>query len=206
MNNKLDKKARQVLEFWFGELTEGLAQPAQQHMWYAGGEDIDQQIRARFGDLLHETASGQHREWAYHPKGRLALIVLFDQFTRHIHRGQAAAFAYDHLALTLCQEGLALGHDKSLQQAEKGFFYLPLEHAQDLVCQDQAVALFEALLAQALDAGHRQHAQQALAFARQHRDIIARFGRFPHRNAALGRASTKAELRYLAQGGQRFGQ
>ncbi|MDF2179549.1 DUF924 domain-containing protein [Aliiglaciecola sp. CAU 1673] len=206
MNKKLDEKAQEILTFWFGELTDGLANKQKQRLWYGASEQVDADIRERFGDTLLAVAKGNYQHWAQSPQGRLALILLFDQFSRNIYRGQAEAFAFDHLGLRLCQEGLSLGHDQLLQHTEKLFFYHPLEHAEDLGCQQQAVELFKALAAEAPDEPRRQSAESALKFVEEHRDIIAQFGRFPHRNAVLGRASNEAELRYLESGGKRFGQ
>ena len=133
------------------------------------------------------------------------MIILFDQVPRNCYRGTAAAFAFDREALTLAYEGLQVAADAALEPVERVFFYLPLEHAESVEAQDACVAAFERLVAEAPEE-LRGLAAATLKYARGHRDIIAKFGRFPHRNVALGRESTPAELEWLASGGERFGQ
>lgn len=167
-----------VLRFWFDELT-----PEQ---WFRGGDDLDAQILARFGDALERAKAGELDGWAATPDGALALLILLDQFSRNIHRGSADAFAQDEKALTVARSAIDAKFDKAQAPERRTFFYLPLEHSEDLADQERSVALFEAL-------GDPIQAD----YARRHRDIIARFGRFPHRNPLLGRPSTAEEIAFL---------
>ncbi|MFQ5761239.1 MAG: DUF924 family protein, partial [Acidiferrobacterales bacterium] len=148
---------------------------------------------------------GQLTSWEQHPRGRLALIVLLDQFSRNIYRGTAQAFAQDELALSLCLQGIDIGHDLALRPIERTFHYLPMEHAESLEMQDKSVQHRRQLVA-SLPPAMAKKSQFSLDLAISHRDIIARFGRFPHRNRLLGRVSTAAEREYLSQGGATFGQ
>lgn len=174
----------EVLDFWFRELT-----PAQ---WFEGGDDIDRTIRERFAKRVDQALDGTLDHWAATPRGRLALIILIDQFIRNVFRGEARAYSGDEKAQKLVLAGLDLEADKALTLSERQFFYMPLMHAEDLALQDRSVALFAALEAEV--AGIH-------AFARGHRNVVARHGRFPTRNSALGRADTEAEEAYLREGG-----
>lgn len=172
-----------VLDFWFRELT-----PAQ---WFENGETLDPVVRERFGELHEAAARGERDHWAGEPRSRLALILVLDQFSRHIHRGHAAAFAHDPRACELCLDGIARGFDEQLNLAERHFFYMPLMHSEARLVQARGIEQFEKLV---------EFAQGVLDFARDHAETIERFGRFPYRNAALGRTSTAAEKHYLASG------
>lgn len=185
-----------VLAFWFG------AGDAVDPRWFNGGEAFDREIGRRFGDTIAAALAGALDGWAATRDGALALIVVLDQFTRNVHRGTPGAFAGDARALALAQRLVERGDDRDLPPLRRWFAYMPLEHAEDLAVQDRCVALFEALLA---DAGaHHEALAGALDYARRHRDVVARFGRFPHRNEILARASTPAELEFLRQPGSRF--
>jgi uncharacterized protein (DUF924 family) len=203
MNNN---EYQAVLEFWFGEISGELAAKDKQKIWYASSAQTDETIRQQFELLLQRADEGELEHWAHKPRGCLALILLFDQFSRNIYRGQPDAFAFDDKALALCQQGLASGQDKQLTLVERLFFYHPLEHAEDLQAQQQSVALFAQLMNEYPDGPQYQAASHAHGYAVEHRDIIRRFGRFPHRNMVLGRRSTDEEQAYLEQGGKRFGQ
>lgn len=194
-----------VLAFWFGPPDAGPEIRADcAKMWFAGGAAIDAEVARRFAGE-HAAAVRRHRDhWAATPRGRLALILLLDQFSRHLHRGGPEAFASDRHALALALAGIDAGQDAHLGDAKRAFFYLPLHHAEDRAAQEQSVALF-ARLAERCAPGWRPHAAEFLRYAREHRDVVARFGRFPHRNAVLGRASTAAESAYLASA-PRYGQ
>jgi uncharacterized protein (DUF924 family) len=180
--------AEDVLDFWFqGDPT--VWRPC----WFTRDRNFDAAIRARFADLLPAALAGQHDAWATTPEGALALVITLDQFPRNLHRATPRAFAADAKALTLATAAIAAGHDKALTPMQRVFLYLPFEHSESLADQDRSVALFESLgIANVTDYAHR------------HRDVILRFGRFPHRNAALGRASTPEELAYLAEPGAGF--
>jgi uncharacterized protein (DUF924 family) len=195
----------QVLDFWFGNCgADGALDPAKQKMWFGDGREYDAGIRERFGEL-HERASlgALQDEWAATPRGRIALIIVLDQFSRHIHRGTAAAFAQDPAAQQLVISGVGLNADRALIPAQRAFFYVPLEHAEDLALQRLGVRCFDGL-AHAVAPPWRREYEGFLDYARRHRDIIERFGRFPHRNAALGRASTAGETEFLKQPGSSF--
>lgn len=190
-----------LLAAWFGEPTDDLTRARRQSpLWWGKSEETDAWLRGEFGTLAADAAAGRLDEWAHSPQGRLALILLLDQLPRNLHRGSDAAFAQDARARELCLEGLASGADQSLSALERVFFYLPLEHAESLPLQDRCVALFEAL---AREQGPGLF-DEYLDFARRHQAIIARFGRFPHRNAVLGRESSEAERSFLTQPGSSF--
>ena len=180
-------------------------------LWFAGGDtaeltwQLDETLRLRFGALMQDALEGRLDAWASTPRRRLALILLLDQFPRNIHRGRAAAFAGDMQALPLALTGMQLGADIALGPAERMFFYMPLQHAESLEVQEEGLAAFERLMYDAPDE-QRELFRGAFGFARRHRDIIARFGRFPHRNAVLGRSNTPEETAWLASGGDSFGQ
>ncbi|MGH8648383.1 MAG: DUF924 family protein, partial [Burkholderiales bacterium] len=142
-------------------------------------------------------------EWAATPRGRIALIVVLDQFSRHIHRGKPAAFAQDPAAQRLAAAGVEQGVDRGLTPAQRAFFYLPFEHAEDLGLQQRGVRLFQRLATEVAPAWRKEYTGFS-DYAGHHRDIIERFGRFPHRNTILGRASTPEEIEFLKQPGASF--
>jgi uncharacterized protein (DUF924 family) len=195
----------QVLEFWYGACgPDGALDRGKQKMWFSGGRAHDADIRKRFGKLHRRAARGElDAEWSATPRGRIALIVVLDQFSRHIHRGTAAAFAQDPAAQRLAMAGVEQGADRELIPAQRAFFYLPFEHAEDLKLQRFGARLFERLAAEVAPAWRKEYAGFA-DYAGHHRDIIERFGRFPHRNKILGRASTPDELEFLEQPGSSF--
>lgn len=193
-----------VLRFWFGDGDDEREVIARgRPRWFNGGEALDREIGERFGERVEAARRGGLADWAGDAHGRLALLVLIDQFGRHLHRGEGVAFAADGLAQSLCLEGLRLGHDRQLGRPQRVFFYLPLEHAENPALQDCSVALFAALRDEA-PADLRAHYEGFLDYAVRHREVIARFGRFPHRNAALGRANTPDEEACLALPGAGF--
>ncbi len=193
-----------VLAFWFGpEAGDSKTAESQKKLWWSKDAVVDAEIRERFGALVAAAAGGAHREWAREPRGRLALILLFDQFPRNIYRDTPQAFAHDGLALRLALDGIAAEADRSLRAIERVFFYLPLEHAESPEMQERSVALFEGLRDSVAEAD-RSAFDGYLDFARRHRDIVQRFGRFPHRNLILGRASTAEETAFLQLPGSGF--
>lgn len=206
------ERANEVLEFWFGRGPWDEARLAERsRFWFGGGDSAevvaerDALIRTELEPMLERAARGEFAAWAASPKRRLALIVLFDQVPRNAYRGTAAAFAFDREALALSVEGMQLAADAALDPAERLFFYLPLEHAESMEAQDAAVGAMERLLAEAPPV-FRGFCEGTLAYARQHREVIAKFGRYPYRNEVLGRDSTAAELEWLAAQKDRFGQ
>lgn len=197
--------AMQVLDYWLGDaLQRGWPSQSRSALWFGGGKEQDQAIIQRFGTLVEQALDGDLEDWEVSPLGLLALVILLDQFTRNMFRGQGRAFAGDGRATALVHDALQRGWDLKLPGAGAVFLYMPLMHAEDLALQDQCVSRFEALLARS-PAERQQDLQGNLAFARQHRDIVARFGRFPYRNAALGRPSSAQEAEFLRDG-PRFGQ
>jgi uncharacterized protein (DUF924 family) len=199
-------RIEEILSFWFGEIdADGLATAKQTKRWFQASVDTDKLIRERFEPDLQKAIQGQLSSWEQYPRGRLALIVLLDQFSRNIYRGTAQAFAQDELALSLCLQGIDIGHDLGLRPIERTFYYLPMEHAESLEMQDKCVQHHQQLVT-SLPPAMMKKLQCSLDYAISHRDIIAQFGRFPHRNKLLGRASTVAEHKYLSQGGATFGQ
>jgi uncharacterized protein (DUF924 family) len=204
-------EARALREFWFGALPLSPAALAERCVFWFGGDTPqleaarDAEIRARFGALLERAAEGALASWADGPRRRLSLIILLDQFPRNMFRGTARAFAHDAQALALTLSGMQSGADAALDPLERMFFYMPLQHAESREAQDESVAAYRRLLGEA-PAELRATFADALRSAETHRSIIERFGRFPHRNRALGREDTAAEAQWLQGGGESFGQ
>jgi uncharacterized protein (DUF924 family) len=187
-----------VLRFWFPpHVSDAHAAMVRQFEWWFGG-GADAAITERFLRLLERATRGELDHWAHGPQPRLALIIILDQFSRSLYRDTARAFAQDQKALALTLEGIKMGHYAALKTPwEKTFFFLPLGHSEELRHHEAAVKLAEELVAQA-PSELRRILEHSAAQARGHRDVIARFGRHPHRNAVLGRSSTPKELDYLA--------
>lgn len=197
--------ASRVLTFWLEDgLQRGWPSRNLGDKWFGGGAALDQAIAHDFGDNVRSALAGDLTSWEERPLERLALVILLDQFTRNVFRSQAQAFAGDARAQALVQDGITRGWDRQLPLAGTVFFYMPLMHAEDLALQDTCVACFKALAADA-PAERRQGLLGNVKFAEQHREIIARFGRFPYRNNAMGRSSSAEELAFLRDG-PRFGQ
>jgi uncharacterized protein (DUF924 family) len=204
-------EARSVREFWFGRAPLTAAAVNNRMRFWFGAADTelgrrrDEHIRARFGRLLECAAVGALAGWADGPRRRLSLIILLDQFPRNMFRGHARAFAYDPQALALTLSGMQAAADAALQAVERLFFYMPLQHAENREAQEESVAAYRRLLAEAPQELHEPFAG-ALRSAQNHRAIVERFGRFPYRNRVLGRSSTPDEELWLTDGGERFGQ
>lgn len=193
-----------VLGFWLGDCgVDGAIDPTRRKMWFKDGPKHDAEIRERFGRLHERASRGSLDGWAATARGRLALIVVLDQFSRHIHRGTAQAFAQDPAAQKLALEGIDEGADLKLAPVEQSFFYLPFEHAEDRALQARSVECYERLVLAVAPAWRKDY-QGFLDHARRHRAVIERFGRFPHRNAALGRPSTPDEIAFLKEPGSSF--
>lgn len=194
-----------ILDFWLGEgFASGWPSRDMGKQWFGGGAELDRQIADRFGARVAEALAGGLAGWEADPLERLALVILLDQFPRNIHRGKAQAFAGDTRAQQLVRDALAQGMDGKLPWVGRVFLYMPLMHAEDLPLQEEGVRRFRQLAADAPDA-LRATLTSSLRFAEQHRDIIARFGRFPYRNHVLDRSGTALELDFLSTG-PRFGQ
>jgi uncharacterized protein (DUF924 family) len=193
-----------VLDFWFG-LSGSAAEVAgrQGRLWFGKSPENDLAVAEQFSATLLAATAGQLDHWAETPRGRLALVIVLDQFPHHIHRDQPQAFATDPQALALSLAALAVGEDQKLVSIERVFLYLPLEHAESVEMQDRSVALYEKLAHEAAP-DERALFDNFLDYARRHRDVVVRFGRYPHRNAILGRPSTAEEIEFLKQPGSRF--
>ena len=190
--------AQEVLDFWFLPPTAaGYGKP--RDLWFRKDDAFDSAVSARFGALIEQAVAGGLREWDRQgPPGTLARILLLDQFTRNAYRGTPASFSGDALALAAAEHLADSGADQTLLPVQRWFAYMPFEHAEDARMQERSVALFTAL------AEANQGYEGVLDYAHRHRGVIARFGRFPHRNEILGRASTADEIAFLAQPGSRF--
>lgn len=197
--------AARVLAFWLEDAVQhGWPSRNMSDLWFGGGAALDQRIDRDFGALVRQALAGGLTAWENQPLDRLALVILLDQFTRNAFRSQGQAFAGDSRAQGLVLDGIERGWDRQLPLAGSVFFYMPLMHAENLAVQETCVACFQALLADA-PPERRKGLQGNVEFAQSHRDIIARFGRFPYRNAALGRPSSPDEEDFL-RSGPRFGQ
>jgi len=193
-----------ILTYWFGNDPDNAALAKDRaDLWWSKNVEADQEIRQRFEGDVELAAAGQLDGWRATPRGRLALIVLTDQFPRNIYRDSPRAFAFDAKAIQWSLEGIELGADRALRPVERTFFYLPLEHSEQLEHQERSVGMFHELLP-LVDAEQKEIFEHYLNFAVLHRDIVARFGRFPHRNQILGRSSTAEELYFLSQPGSSF--
>ncbi|HEV8051172.1 MAG TPA: DUF924 family protein [Parachlamydiaceae bacterium] len=191
------QQAQEVLEYWFGPLQTADDYPeGKSKLWFGGGNAIDNDIRNCFGKLVEAAIRNELDAWKETPKGRLALLILLDQFTRNIYRGSPEAFAYDGIAQKLVLEGIAQGQDQSLLPVERVFFYLPLEHSEDMGIQKLSVEKFHSVIS-LVPAAQVSHFISFKDYAQRHYDIIAQFGRYPHRNAILGRKSTPEEIEFL---------
>jgi uncharacterized protein (DUF924 family) len=207
--NPLMDEALEVRQFWFGRLPlkpEGVS--ARLVLWFGSGaeeQQADELVRSRFARLVERAAAGELAAWADSPRRRLSLILLLDQFPRHIYRGTRRAFATDGEALALTVSGMQSAADAALMPVERLFFYMPLQHAEVRDAQEESVAAYRRLVNEAPAELSAMFAS-SLQSAQQHHSIVARFGRFPHRNRVLGRPSTPDEEAYLSGGGKTFGQ
>jgi len=192
----MDPRAAEVLDYWFGPAASASDEP--RALWFTKRDETDREIAERFGRLVDAALAGGLRDWDATPSGALARILLLDQFTRNVFRGRAKSFEGDGLALAASRALRAAGRDRLLPPLQRAFVIMPFEHAEDLACQDEAVARFTDLAREA------PALQGMLDYAHRHRDVIARFGRFPHRNHVLGRSSTPEEQAFLRTPGSGF--
>jgi len=195
----------EILDFWFADCRRDPVRAEEMNeRWFDGGTALDGEIQTRFAEQMKHAAGGELDEWGESPRGKLALILLLDQFPRNVHRGTARAFAQDdraaRLAIDLIKDGL-----EQLAPIEQVFALMPLMHCENLERQDAGIAGFDRCVDDAADAW-KPILERSRNFAQRHRDVIARFGRFPHRNRVLGRESTDDEARYLSDGGETWGQ
>ncbi|MEE4409290.1 MULTISPECIES: DUF924 family protein [unclassified Serratia (in: enterobacteria)] len=176
---------KQIIDFWFEEID-----PV---MWFKKDDDFDSRLQVRFGELWHAAAAGELAHWRDTIEGRLAEVIVLDQFSRNLYRGTPRAFSSDCMALVLAQEAIRSGQCEQLSREQRGFLYLPFMHSESAVIHRQALALYTEL-----------NNGEQLEFELRHKAIIDRFGRYPHRNAILGRMSTPEEEEFLQQPGSGF--
>lgn len=200
MNAEVDS----IIEEWFGELdADGNAPPEKVRRWFTKDPAFDEHLRQTYGAQIRAALDGANATWESEPRGALALILLLDQFTRNVLRDSKDMYAGDERALAIARRALAAGHDTQLPWSYRPFVYMPFMHSESLSDQEACVDSFERLARQAPPA-LRPGFENNHRFALAHRDIVARFGRFPHRNAVLGRASSDLELAFLQQPGSSF--
>jgi uncharacterized protein (DUF924 family) len=194
-----------IITDWFGEtLDSPSAIPAQGDWWFKADDERDAMLASKYGQLVEQCASGHMYRWLDTPEGRLALIIALDQLPRNLFRGSPRAFAYDSYTAALCLSAVHTGQDRLLKPVQRVFLYMPLQHFEDLQGQNTGVALYERLAHE--NSEWPVFRDEFLPFAKVHRDIIACFGRFPHRNRVLGRQNTPEEEDYLAGNAPTFGQ
>ncbi len=205
-DNSLPATARDVLDYWIGDADDSAdAARKRGSLWFGSSSDTDDEIRRRFGDTMEAVRDGRCEDWLGTAAGTLAQIVVLDQFPRNLYRGTAEAFACDARALELSLSLADTGRLDLLGWMSRAFALMPLQHSEDPSVQERAVQLFETL-ARDCDTPHREILENSAEYARLHRDIVVRFGRFPHRNRVLGRTSTPEETAWLADGAPTFGQ
>jgi uncharacterized protein (DUF924 family) len=199
----VEARADEILRFWFGA-----GDAAARKRWFTPDPAFDEEIRRGFAADAERAARGELDAWASDPRSALALVILLDQFPRNVHRGTELAFAQDERALRVTRAAIAAGHDRALSPVERAMFYMPLMHSEDREVQRQSLAVFRALADDAVRAGTPpevlDYVRMAQEFAGKHAVIIERFGRYPHRNAVLGRTSTGDEVEFLHEPGSRF--
>lgn len=179
-----------VLEFWFSEQSRAL--------WFEKNAAFDEAIRARFEDTVRAAAAGELEHWERTAPGALALVIVLDQFPRNLYRGSARAFAADQRAREVADRAIGRRLDQEIPLTQRHFFFLPFEHSESTGDQERSIALFQAW-AEAHDGPARDRALEQMRYVHRHAEIVARFGRFPHRNEALGRKSTEAEIAFLRE-------
>ena len=193
-----------ILDYWFGAPGSAIEISSRQSaLWFGKLPEKDREISERFTDTYNAAISGALDPWTASPQGRLALVIVLDQFPHHIHRDTPQAFAQDAKSLALCIAALASGEDKQLTPIERVFLYLPLEHAESLAMQDLSVVQYQQLASAAIES-ERTLFDNFLDYAHKHREVVLKFGRFPHRNDILGRPSSPEEVAFLKQPGSRF--
>jgi uncharacterized protein (DUF924 family) len=193
-----------ILTYWFGAKPDQAALAKDRaDLWWSKNNEVDRDIRQRFESSVQLAGEGKLNSWLIEPRGRLALIILTDQLPRNIYRDSPQAFAFDTRALEWSLDGIEASVDRLLRPIERVFFYLPLEHSERLEDQERSVSMFRELLP-SVDTDQQEIFESYLNFAILHRDVVARFGRFPHRNCILGRTSTPEELYFLSQPGSSF--
>lgn len=195
MSDSEHNRIKAILDFWFGADTAEFNLPRK--AWWSRDESFDKQIRDYFADDHAQAVAGNLHLWAVIPEGALALVILLDQFSRNLNRQSPLAFAADPIARTVADKAIKEGLDQHVLPIRRQFFYMPFMHSEDIADQARSVVLFTTL-----DGLPDQ--QNSIDFAKRHEEIIRWFGRFPHRNAVLGRASTDEEIKFLSEPGSSF--
>lgn len=202
----MDKIISEITEFWLGPSESNPeAAFARKDWWYSGGTPVDEEIRSRFGSHVARACQRELLEWNAKPEGALALILLLDQFTRNIYRGTPDAYAGDSCAFDIVLQAIAKGHDRTLHPVSRIWLYHPFHHSEDITQQDRGLALLDDIKSDAPPAWHA-YIERSITGWTRHRNIVARFGRFPHRNQVLARTSTEDEKAFLDSDGESFGQ
>lgn len=201
----MDTDIKSIYDFWFGETLADPDARNRNRLWFMGGSTVDGQIRDQFEPLVVQARSHQLDHWTQSPRGSTALIILLDQFPLNIYRGTAGAYSSEQYSVDICLRGLAIGQDRRLSYFERAFFYLPLQHSESREHQQMSLKYFTALRDEAPQT-YANQAEATLKYALNHKAIVDRFGRYPHRNRVLGRESTAEEIAYLNQGGATYGQ
>lgn len=190
-------RAEEILKYWFGHVEDTLLPSAHRtDVWFGGKKEVDDEVKEKFATDLQKAIGGEYAEWEKQPHTYLALIILFDQFSRHIFRSTPQAFAQDQIALDLCMRGVQQELDHALSLIERVFFYMPLMHSENLEMQTTGVRAYQILVNLAFPES-RSIYEEFLNHAIKHYEVIRRFGRFPQRNDVLGRPSTAEELEFL---------
>ncbi len=201
----MDQRIQEIIDYWYGNpINEATCVDERFDLWFGKSDEADEEIRQLFSADVEKLIAGEYEDWLQTPQGRLASIILIDQFCRQIYRGTLKAFEYDPIALKFCLDGIEIGHDLALSRPHRYFFYLPLEHSENLDHQNQCVAAYQSMADECVDEGLKNIYIEAKGYADKHLVIIERFGRFPHRNEILGRESTAEEVEFLKQPNSSF--
>lgn len=201
-----EQRIEAILDFWIGPAAHDAGEAkARGKLWYQSTPEADEDLRRRFGEDVDMAARGALDDWRRSADGSLALVILLDQFSRNLFRGTAGAFANDAMAASIAEAAIDAGQDRQMSWIGRAFLYHPFEHSEQLPRQERSVQLFQALADEAPPEWQEQ-LKGFLEYAVEHREVVRRFGRFPHRNAVLGRESTAIETAYLESGARRYGQ
>ena len=193
----MDSRIQEIIDYWYGNpISEGTIVNDRFELWFGKSDAADIEIKLLFSDDVTKLVAGEYEDWLETPQGRLASIILIDQFCRQIYRGMPKSFEYDPIALKFCLDGIELGHDLALSRPLRYFYYLPLEHSENMEHQHQCVNAYQAMADEAPNEFKKIYIE-AKGYADKHLVIVDRFGRFPHRNEILGRESTTEEVEFL---------